>query len=742
MGAGNGDRFSLESLQQALPQYELLEMLGRGGMGVVYKARQRSLKRLVAIKFLPRDGTDDEFQFVERFRNEAQTMAAMNHPAIVSVYDFGETPDGLLYFVMEFVDGTDVQKMIQAEGRLTADYALAIAAHVCDALGYAHQRGVIHRDIKPANVLINQDGQVKVADFGLAKMHDPAATSGLTQTNMTMGTPDFLAPEALISAQNADHRADLYAVGVMLYQMLTGEVPRGMFKLPSQKGMGTDPRFDAIIVRAMEANRDERYQSAIEVRAALDEILTTPLAKVEGTGAVSISPRPVPAGAVLARRPEKMSLASGKAKWLLAAVTVAVVGGVGLVVMKRSPEPAARPGAPANAPLATESEQAEFLARVEKEPAERQVELVQEKLTALNPEKFTLRPSFKDGRLATLVVHGEVPPGESPQLWPLAAFRRLDGLQIYTKRIADVSWLRGMKVNLLTLPNGTFTDLSVLKDLPLTHLDLGSGPKRDYTALAGKPLQRLRLTGCPVSDLSFIAGMPLTELFIDGTGLTDLSPIRSLPLKDITGDFVPTRDAAILRSIPTLTKINGRPAAEFWANTPQTPQPGWTDWLGPKLAGGGYSGDGWVRLPGGLTTEREINGIRLLPPGTKDAAVRVTYVLRDSQGLMLNARERMEGKVRLAYSALDKVTKLHLDRLKPDGRNAALQHVILPEEVDREAERTLELRLVGNQLTATLNGAFVGTATDDTLSEGEWTLVFMKGVLVKKVEVQPLDAAR
>lgn len=282
----------VEEMQAKLPQYEVLEILGRGGMGAVYKARQKSLKRLVAIKILPLGMADDEFRFTERFQNEAQTMAAMNHPAIVSVYDFGETPDGLLYFVMEFVDGTDVQKMITSSGRLSGEYALAITAHVCDALAYAHKRGVIHRDIKPANILINSEGHVKVADFGLAKMHDPAQTSGLTRTNMAMGTPDYVAPEVLVTGMVADHRADIYAVGVMLYQMLTGEVPRGMFKMPSQKAQGSDPRFDEIICKAMEQDREERYQTAGEVRSALDVILTTPQPKDDGTGIVKAQDLP------------------------------------------------------------------------------------------------------------------------------------------------------------------------------------------------------------------------------------------------------------------------------------------------------------------------------------------------------------------------------------------------------------------------------------------------------------------
>lgn len=289
----------VEHLQKVLPQYEILQTLGKGGMGAVYKARQKSLKRLVAIKILPPEAADDELKFIERFQNEAQTMAQMNHPAIVSVYDFGETANGLLYFVMEFVDGTDVQQMIHSSGRLSEEHAITITVNVCEALHYAHARGVIHRDIKPANILINCDGGVKVADFGLAKMHDPSRTSGLTHTHLAMGTPDYVAPEALINGVETDHRADLYAVGVMLYQMLTGEVPRGMFKLPSEKTLGVDPRFDEIICKAMETDRDERYQSALDVREALDEILTAPQPKTGGLGAVSADE--VPPGAITAK---------------------------------------------------------------------------------------------------------------------------------------------------------------------------------------------------------------------------------------------------------------------------------------------------------------------------------------------------------------------------------------------------------------------------------------------------------
>ncbi len=271
---------TLEEMQAMLPQYQLVSLLGRGGMGAVYRAQQVSLDRAVAIKVLPGDLVDDlDGNFAERFKNEARTMAKMNHPGIVKVFDFGETQTGLLYIVMEFIDGTDVSKMIQTQRRLPADYALAITAHVGDALAYAHKNGVIHRDIKPANILITQEGVVKVADFGLAKAND-SNLRGLTKTNMAMGTPDFVAPEAFSPGTVMDGRADLYAMGVMLYQMLTGEVPRGMWDMPSIK-VGTDPRYDAVILKAMEADRELRYQDAMDIRRDLDVIMTTPMVKAE-----------------------------------------------------------------------------------------------------------------------------------------------------------------------------------------------------------------------------------------------------------------------------------------------------------------------------------------------------------------------------------------------------------------------------------------------------------------------------
>lgn len=271
---------SLETMQDLLPQYEFISLIGRGGMGAVYKATQISLDRPVAVKVLPPGADNGELGFTERFRIEARMMAKMSHPGIVSVHDFGIAGGHLLFFVMEFVDGTDVAKMILAQGRLEPNHALALTAHVCDALAYAHGRQVVHGDIKPANVLIGMDGQVKVADFGLARFNDASQGGGDAGSSVTLGTPDYAAPEIMTEGAAVDGRADLYAVGVMLYNMLTGEVPRGVFQ-PASAKTGCDPRLDAIVHKAMEQEPARRYQTAFEIRHDLDRIFAVPVAKTE-----------------------------------------------------------------------------------------------------------------------------------------------------------------------------------------------------------------------------------------------------------------------------------------------------------------------------------------------------------------------------------------------------------------------------------------------------------------------------
>ncbi|WP_395737847.1 protein kinase domain-containing protein [Prosthecobacter sp.] len=261
-------------LQQMLPQYHVESFIARGGMGAVYKGLQEALQRPVAIKILPPEvlqGGKDQ-RFSERFKHEARAMARLSHPGIVAVFDAGETADGLLYFVMEYVEGTDLAQLIAGEGPLEIQRTIEIIGAVCEALHFAHQEGIVHRDIKPSNIMIDNRGRVKIADFGLAKSLNVEGTL-LTGTNVAMGTPDYIAPETMIPGMGVDHRADLYAVGVMLYQMLTGRIPRGRFLLPSGIVPHVDHRFDAIVDKAMQTDREKRYDSAVEMKTDLSAVI-------------------------------------------------------------------------------------------------------------------------------------------------------------------------------------------------------------------------------------------------------------------------------------------------------------------------------------------------------------------------------------------------------------------------------------------------------------------------------------
>lgn len=271
---------STAQLQLTLPQYEVLRLLGRGGMGAVYQGRQITLDRLVAIKILPPELGQDDVQFVERFKNEARAMARLNHPGIVTVHEFGEAADGLLYIVMEYVEGDDIARLIAGRKIIPVAEAVPVIMQVCEALHYAHERGIVHRDIKPSNIMISVDGVVKVADFGLAKVRH-AEQSQFTSSGSMLGTLYFMAPETFVVGTVLDRRADVYALGVMLYQMLTGRLPQGLFEMPSEQVAGIDPRYDAIVAKALREDRALRYQSAAELRQELSNVLTQAAPEVE-----------------------------------------------------------------------------------------------------------------------------------------------------------------------------------------------------------------------------------------------------------------------------------------------------------------------------------------------------------------------------------------------------------------------------------------------------------------------------
>jgi predicted Ser/Thr protein kinase len=253
-------------LERHFPQLEVLELIGRGGMGAVYRARQKHLDRIVALKVIPPEAAKDP-TFAERFAREARALARLNHPNIVTVYDFGQAGD-VYYLLMEYVAGVNLRHA-QAASRLAPSEALAIVPQICDALQYAHDQGVVHRDIKPENILLDRSGRVKIADFGLAKMLGKGPDDfTLTQAQQVMGTPRYMAPEQIEKPLTVDHRADIYSLGVVLYEMLTGELPLGRFVPPSHK-VQLDVRIDEVVLRALEKEPERRFQRASQVKSEL-----------------------------------------------------------------------------------------------------------------------------------------------------------------------------------------------------------------------------------------------------------------------------------------------------------------------------------------------------------------------------------------------------------------------------------------------------------------------------------------
>ena len=334
-----------EEIAKFFPQLEILECLGRGGMGVVYKARQPRLNRLVALKILAPEREKDP-AFAGRFEQEAQALARLSHPGIVTLYEFGQVrgdsgaavpatvpaagdpaaesspatgtvagtlagatpaplpPPALYYFLMEYVDGVTLRQLL-GTGRISAREALAIVPQICDALQFAHDQGIVHRDIKPENILLDRRGRVKVADFGLAKLvggNEPltpalspsdgerVAEPGEGQVSTAeqiLGTPNYMSPEQIAAPGEVDHRADIYALGVVFYQMLTGELPGQRLEPPSRK-VHIDVRLDAVVLRALEKKPELRYQQVSDVKTAVETIAT----ETGGMGRLPTEPSP------------------------------------------------------------------------------------------------------------------------------------------------------------------------------------------------------------------------------------------------------------------------------------------------------------------------------------------------------------------------------------------------------------------------------------------------------------------
>lgn len=301
--------------REQIAGYRLLERLGGGAMGTVYKARQLSLDRDVAIKILAPELAEDP-EFVDRFLREAKAVARLNHPNIISGIDVGDA-DGVKYFVMEYVDGSTVASLLRRGGALDEERALLIAQQVCRGLDHAYRNNLVHRDLKPENVLITRDGVAKVCDLGLAKLEDLPTSSGEARR---MGTPDYMSPEQARGEHDVDIRSDLYALGATLYHMLTGSPPfeggapaavmaKHLTELPvpvRKLDPTISPLTDVIVLRLLQKRREDRFQTPAETLGKVEEALRV-LQAARGVAA------PSPAGASPAAAARGPSTASSPA---------------------------------------------------------------------------------------------------------------------------------------------------------------------------------------------------------------------------------------------------------------------------------------------------------------------------------------------------------------------------------------------------------------------------------------------
>ena len=336
-----------EQLAPLFPRLEIGEPIAIGGMGAVYRARQPELDRIVALKILPPELCADP-AYLERFRTEARAMAQLNHPNLVGVYDFGEA-SGYFYFIMEYVEGQNLHELLHSNGHFGPEFALPVLQHVCEGMSYAHGKGVVHLDLKPGNIMLNNEGLVKILDFGLAKLLDPATG----EAHEDMGTPDYAAPERYQAGTAIDHRSDIYSMGIILYEMLVGKVPRESAGLPAGMAPAVSQALDAVIQKCTRTDLSVRYQSAAEIKADLakvekkveQELLKSPDAARLLVN--SSSPQVAAAAKKIQRRLKRKMLIK---KLRTAAVLLVVLGGVAFGAWKMNFIPAdllAKVGLPA-----------------------------------------------------------------------------------------------------------------------------------------------------------------------------------------------------------------------------------------------------------------------------------------------------------------------------------------------------------------------------------------------------------
>jgi hypothetical protein len=567
-----------------LGHYEVLEVLGCGGFGIVFRAFDDVLQRVVAVKVLaPEIAATSPAR--KRFLREARSSAAVRHENVVQVYAVEEHP--LPYLVMEFIPGETLQQRLDRTGPLETLEVVRIGRQIAEGLAGAHATGLVHRDVKPGNVVIEPGPQrVKLTDFGLARAADDAS---LTQSGMVAGTPLFMSPEQA-RGEHVDHRADLFSLGSVLYTMCAGRPPfRAGNTLAVLKRVAEDtprpipeiipevPRWLCDLIARLHAKApQERFSSAREVA----DLLARCQAELEQHGCVRslASATPAPAPAVRQRFPRKRRWPVAVALVLLGLCglgfteATGVTGVRGTVIRLFAPD-----GTLAVEPLGEASDSSREkkqlpaeAARWGRSVAEEQVKAVVARLKESNPEfDGTVVPTIENGvvtelRFSTVEVKDISPVRALPGLKSLVC-AGIEG----AGKLADLSPLRGMQLRALACNNTQVVDLAPLRGMRLKELYFQHTRVRELAPLTGMPLEHLNCSHTRVADLTPLKGMKLISLYLDGTKVADLSPLKGMPLRTLNlrgFDLQPNRDGALLRSLDRLEEINSEPAADFLKN--------------------------------------------------------------------------------------------------------------------------------------------------------------------------------
>jgi serine/threonine protein kinase len=591
---------------QVVGEFKLLTKVGQGGMGSVYLAEQPSLNRRVAVKvLLPELAHDPEFP--KRFKREAMIAASIMHPGIVQVYAAGEM-DGIHYIAMEYVDGESLQRRMEREGRIKPDDAVAIVTSLTRALDAAWQKArLIHRDVKPSNVLISTDGEVKLADFGMARNADVEST--LTSTGMPIGTPLYISPEQARCHKDLDFSTDIYSLGCTLYHMLCGRAPYG--------GDGSFAVMIQHVTEPLPSILTHMPDCPRAILALLDRMLAKDPKERPASYAELIELlRVVQAGGDdLPIKRSRRSLIP-----MASAAVLAVLAGLGWYATKKPVAPAVpATAAPTVEPVAAILHSTpspvitpeDFNKAVAALPVREQAKKVIDRLKELNPEfdpasvpppalfkgaviqfEMSIKGVHDISPLRALPALEKLRLGQQGQTGAITSLEALRGmplkwLECHNTPISDLSPLTGMPlqwlvcagshtanlepikdcpIRALGINDTKVTDLSPVEKMPLVFINFGVTQVSDLSPLRGMPLEEITCTRTKVSNLAPIAALSLKKLICSRCPIQDFSPLIGMPLKEIELDFDGNRDAHILRMITTLEKINTIPAAEFWKN--------------------------------------------------------------------------------------------------------------------------------------------------------------------------------